>query len=322
MARSAWPFESKHALIHGMRLHYVEHGSGPPALFLHGNPTWSYLWRNVLPEVGRTHRAIAVDLAGFGRSEHPRGFNYDFDEHAALLAGFIDHLELDDLSLLLHDWGGILGMHWAVEHLDRVSRVALLSTFIVPVDGVVRSVLMRPTLPDARRCTPHRKAPETKTGRADDQRAQRRSGRHGRGGALPRPHRQPRMDPRGAARVRHPPPQGHRPRLTWEGRHFHICEIHPQDRDLPRLFQIELDGIAIGAVDFVPLPADRTLMRVYLCSDLGAACVLDEGDTVLQGFASHWLSRLAGLGFLAVPAEEFDPSSRQPLGFRAVARQD
>ena len=148
MARSAWPFESKHAVIHGVRLHYVEHGSGPPALFLHGNPTWSYLWRNVLPEVGRTHRAIAVDLAGFGRSEHPSGFNYDFDEHAALLAGFIDHLELDDLSLVLHDWGGILGMHWAVEHLDRVSRVALLSTFVAPVDGVLRSALMRlPRIP-------------------------------------------------------------------------------------------------------------------------------------------------------------------------------
>jgi haloalkane dehalogenase len=148
MALSAWPLESKHAVIDGVRLHYVEYGSGPPALFLHGNPTWSYLWRNVLPEAGRTHRAIALDLAGFGLSEHPVGFHYSFDEHAAMLAGFIDHLELDDLSLLLHDWGGILGMHWAVQHLDRVSRVALLSTFVAPVDGRFRSALMRlPRIP-------------------------------------------------------------------------------------------------------------------------------------------------------------------------------
>lgn len=140
---------SRHVTVDGARIHYVEHGEGPPVLFIHGNPTSSYLWRNITPPLANTHRTIAIDLLGFGRSEHPPGCRYDFDDHAAVIEGFIEALGLGDgLSLVLHDWGGILGMHYAVRHRRRLARVALLSTFVAPVSFPASGLLMRaPRLP-------------------------------------------------------------------------------------------------------------------------------------------------------------------------------
>ncbi len=130
-----------------MRVHYVEVGTGPPVLFLHGNPTWSYLWRNILPAAGRAHRAVAFDLPGFGRSERPADSRYDFAGHARVLSGFIDQLGVERLTLVGHDWGGILAMNWAVEHPQRVTRVALMSTFVAPVGGLLRPLLRLPRTP-------------------------------------------------------------------------------------------------------------------------------------------------------------------------------
>lgn len=144
---SDFPFEARHVLVGGVRLHYVEAGAGEPVLFLHGNPTWSYLWRNVLPEVGRGHRAIAFDLPGFGRSEQPANGRYRFEDHAEALAGVIDALGLEQLSIVGHDWGGLLMMDWATRHADRVKKVALMSISVVPVRGLLRPLLKLPRIP-------------------------------------------------------------------------------------------------------------------------------------------------------------------------------
>ena len=91
-------------------MHYVEEGEGDPVLFLHGNPTSSYLWRNVIPHVSPQARCIALDLIGMGRSDKP-DIEYRFFDHARYVEGFIEALGLTDLTLVMHDWGSGLGFH-------------------------------------------------------------------------------------------------------------------------------------------------------------------------------------------------------------------
>jgi hypothetical protein len=110
------------------------------------------------------------------------------------------------------------------------------------------------------------------------------------------------------------------PAMTWETKHFHVRDIEPHDEDWPELFQIELGDEPVGAVDFMPLPAKRTLMRLYVCSDLGTSCSLENGNTVIQGFATAWLGRLQKLGFLSSAKTEVRDS--RPLGFATPSSSD
>jgi pimeloyl-ACP methyl ester carboxylesterase len=116
----------------GHRIHYIEEGRGAPVLFVHGNPTSSYLWRNVLPAVATDtrRRGIALDLPGFGRSGKLTDGNYTLDLYFRVLEGFIEKLGLQDLVLVLHDWGGPLGMMYAARHREHVKAVALMETFL------------------------------------------------------------------------------------------------------------------------------------------------------------------------------------------------
>ncbi len=115
----------------GARMAYVDQGQGRPVLFLHGNPTSSYLWRNVIPHVAPHARCIAPDLIGMGRSGKPR-ISYRVEDHARFLAGFIEALELKDVVLVLHDWGSALGLDWARRHEASVRGLALME-FIMPI---------------------------------------------------------------------------------------------------------------------------------------------------------------------------------------------
>lgn len=115
-----------------VRIHYVEAGEGRPILFLHGNPTSSYLWRNILPAAARHGRAIAIDLMGHGLSDKP-DVAYTFAEHAAVVRGVIEALALRDLVLVLHDWGGPLGFHYALEAPGNVRGIAAMETFPWPL---------------------------------------------------------------------------------------------------------------------------------------------------------------------------------------------
>src|SRR3954464_10797213 len=120
--------------VHGSRMHYVEEGEGPSVLFLHGNPTSSYLWRNVIPHVSGGARCIAPDLIGMGRSDKP-DIDYRFVDHARYLDGFIEALGLGDVVLVLHDWGSGLGFHWARRHADRVRGLAFMEAILAPVSS-------------------------------------------------------------------------------------------------------------------------------------------------------------------------------------------
>lgn len=111
-------------------MHYVDVGEGDPILFLHGNPTSSYLWRNIIPHLSTRARCIAPDLIGMGKSDHP-DIPYRFDDHYRYISGFIDALDIgSNLTLVIHDWGSGLGFRWAHDHEDQVKAIAFMEAIV------------------------------------------------------------------------------------------------------------------------------------------------------------------------------------------------
>ncbi|AGC46698.1 haloalkane dehalogenase [Myxococcus stipitatus DSM 14675] len=129
-----FPFTHRFVEVHGSRMAYVDEGQGDPLLFLHGNPTSSYLWRNILPHVKGLGRCIAPDLIGMGRSDKP-DLAYRFADHARYLDGFISALGLERITLVLHDWGSALGLDWAMRNEDKVQGLAFMEAFLSPLSG-------------------------------------------------------------------------------------------------------------------------------------------------------------------------------------------
>jgi haloalkane dehalogenase len=115
--------------VDGLRMHYVDEGGGEAILLLHGEPTWSYLWRKIVPQL--PGRKVAPDLLGFGRSDKPEDVGwYSYDRHVASVVALVEALDLRGLTLVVHDWGGPIGLRFAVEHEDRVDRLVILNTGI------------------------------------------------------------------------------------------------------------------------------------------------------------------------------------------------
>ena len=126
-----YPFEPHYLEQDGLRMHYLDEGSGPPVLLLHGEPTWSYLYRKIIPELTGAARAIAPDYFGFGRSDKPlRLEDYSFDFHCGSIARLVEELDLRDLTVVVQDWGGPIGLRLAVEQPDRVARIVIMNTGI------------------------------------------------------------------------------------------------------------------------------------------------------------------------------------------------
>lgn len=118
---------------------YVDVGEGETILFLHGNPSWSFQWRNVIPSLATRYRCIAVDLIGMGRSGKP-DISYSFDDHALYLSGFVKALALKNVTLVLHDWGIALGLDLARRHQGLAAAVALVARGEDLTEGVLASV--------------------------------------------------------------------------------------------------------------------------------------------------------------------------------------
>lgn len=126
---AAFPYPSHWAEVKGSRMHYVEQGSGDPILLVHGNPTSSYLWRNVIPRLSALGRCIAPDLMGMGRSDKP-DIGYRVLEHADYLEGFIEALGLRNVRLVLHDWGGFMGFRYAARQPGNVRAIAFMEAVV------------------------------------------------------------------------------------------------------------------------------------------------------------------------------------------------
>jgi pimeloyl-ACP methyl ester carboxylesterase len=123
---------SHYTTVNTRRLHYLEAGEGDPILLLHGFPTSSHLYRNVIPTLAKTHRAIALDLPGYGLSDKPLDVDYSFEFYEAVLDGFLDALDIPTTNLVVHDLGGPVGMYWAVNNPHRVNNIVLLNTLVYP----------------------------------------------------------------------------------------------------------------------------------------------------------------------------------------------
>ena len=121
--------------LDGNVVHYVDEGSGPILLMLHGNPVWSFVYREVIAVLRERFRCIALDSPGFGLSTGAPGYRYLAQDHAALLVSFLDRLDLSGLTLVGHNWGGPLGLHAAVQRPDRFERLVLTNTWAWPLNG-------------------------------------------------------------------------------------------------------------------------------------------------------------------------------------------
>ncbi|TCC97962.1 haloalkane dehalogenase [Pedobacter frigidisoli] len=119
------PYKMKGIEILNSQMTYIDEGYGPTILFLHGNPTSSYLWRNIIPYMLPHYRCIAPDLIGFGESDKPQ-IRYKFEDHANYLEQFIKSLHLENLILVLHDWGSALGFDWARRHESQVRGLVFM----------------------------------------------------------------------------------------------------------------------------------------------------------------------------------------------------
>ena len=125
-----YDFEPRYAKVNGLRMHYVDEGDGSPVVCFHGEPSWAYLYRHMLaPLVVGGHRVICPDLVGFGRSDKPTDLGwYSYDRHCEQVTGTLDSLDLRGATVVVQDWGGPIGLRWAVEHADRVERLVILNT--------------------------------------------------------------------------------------------------------------------------------------------------------------------------------------------------
>jgi pimeloyl-ACP methyl ester carboxylesterase len=137
--RHLYPFDSHFMDISGFKYHYVDEGAGSPVIMVHGNPTWSFYYRQLIQALSHQYRAIAVDHIGCGLSDKPTQDQYEYtlDRRVNDLERFISRLELKDkITLVLHDWGGMIGMAYALRHLDRMDKIILLNTaaFFPPRD--------------------------------------------------------------------------------------------------------------------------------------------------------------------------------------------
>lgn len=160
-----FPYEPRYLDWKGARVHYIDEGHGEPILCLHGEPTWSYLYRKMIPPLAAAHRVIAPDFLGFGRSDKFASIDdYSFQMHVHMLHGFIAGLGLHGVTLVCQDWGGLIGLRVAAEAPDRFARLVIMNTglptgdepasdaflawrdFAVRVDDLPIGLIMRRTL--------------------------------------------------------------------------------------------------------------------------------------------------------------------------------
>lgn len=128
--RRAYPFRSRFLDLEMGRLHYVDEGEGAPLLMVHGQPTWSFLFREQIRALSARRRCVAVDLIGFGLSDKPAAWTYRPEDHAAVIGRLVEALDLRDVTVVVHDWGGPIGLGWAARHPERVARLVILNTWM------------------------------------------------------------------------------------------------------------------------------------------------------------------------------------------------
>ncbi len=135
LSTSLYPFEANYVELPEGTIHYVDEGSGEPIVCVHGTPTWSFLYRSILADLSDEYRVIAPDNLGFGLSAKPSGASYRPEDHARRLTEFLDRLELDRFTLAVHDFGGPIGLPYAIRHPETINRVVLFNSWCWSLRG-------------------------------------------------------------------------------------------------------------------------------------------------------------------------------------------
>ncbi|MEE2684848.1 MAG: alpha/beta fold hydrolase [Planctomycetota bacterium] len=131
-----YPFKSHYLEADGYRYHFLDEGEGDPVLMVHGNPTWSFYWRRLVLALSPRQRAIAVDHLGCGLSDKPLDYPYRLEDHVANLAGLVQTLDLENITLVVHDWGGPIGLSAALRLQERIGRLVILNTGAFPPPSI------------------------------------------------------------------------------------------------------------------------------------------------------------------------------------------
>jgi haloalkane dehalogenase len=128
--RQEYPFEPHVFITPAGNMHYVDEGTGAPIVFVHGNPAWSFEFRRLIRELSGTNRCIAPDLIGFGLSDKPTGWSYLPEEQAKNLDGFLESLSLENITMVVGDWGGPVGLSYAINHPEKVKNLVITNTWL------------------------------------------------------------------------------------------------------------------------------------------------------------------------------------------------
>jgi haloalkane dehalogenase len=134
--KKEFPFRSNFINLDMGRMHYVDEGDGEPIVMCHGNPTWSFLYRHLVKGLSPHYRCVAIDYIGFGLSDKPLTWSYLPHEQARNVETLIDRLGLKDITLVVQDWGGPIGLSYALRHPDNVKRLVIMNTWLWSVKGV------------------------------------------------------------------------------------------------------------------------------------------------------------------------------------------
>lgn len=128
--KSAYPFTSNYLDINGHQLHYIDEGKGETILFVHGTPSWSFDYRNVIKKLKESCRCVAIDHIGFGLSDKPEHYDYSTQNHSKTLEIFVLEKNLDNITLVVHDFGGAIGLNFAMRYPEKIKRLVILNSWL------------------------------------------------------------------------------------------------------------------------------------------------------------------------------------------------
>lgn len=149
---SQYPFPSHYFDINGYKMHYIEEGQGETILFVHGTPSWSFDYRNIIKKLKLSFRCVAIDHIGFGLSDKPEHYDYSTQNHSKTLERFVFDKQLDNITLVVHDFGGVIGLNFAIQYPEKIKRLVILNSWLwsiknEPEFDKLSKILRNPLLP-------------------------------------------------------------------------------------------------------------------------------------------------------------------------------
>lgn len=150
--RSEYPFFANYFQVNNQKLHYIDEGQGEVILFVHGTPSWSFDFRNIIKDLKSNYRCIAIDHIGFGLSDKPKDYDYSTANHSKTLEKFITEKQLENITLVVHDFGGPIGLNFAIEHPEKVKKIIIFNSWLWSTENdpdyiKFRKILKSPLLP-------------------------------------------------------------------------------------------------------------------------------------------------------------------------------